>query len=78
MNDQSFARGARIKPKEPQRPTAPINEEIPFPQFMAMMGIYAVQDYKLRDKAEFLKWCGRAFDVAMRSVHSASTNEEKS
>lgn len=76
MDNRSFARGARIKTKPPERPV-PINEEISFPEFMAMMGIYAVQDYKLRDKAEFLKWCGRAFDAAMRSVHSASTDSGK-
>lgn len=65
MDKRSFARGARIKPKEPERPNVPINEEISFPQFIAMMGIYTVRDYKVRDKALFLKYCAAAFDGAM-------------
>lgn len=60
-----FARGARVKLKQQQ---APISEEISIPEFFAMMGIYVVRDYKIRDREAFLRWCGNAFDAALRSI----------
>lgn len=72
MDNRSFARGARIKPKEPERPNVPINEEISFPELIAATAIYTVRDYKIRDRERFLKFCAAAFDSALRSSDSAS------
>lgn len=62
-----FARGARVRPKKP-------SEEIPFdvalslPEFFAITAICAVREYKIRDREAFLRWCGNAFDAALRSI----------
>ena len=66
-----FARGARIKPKAPQRPEVPINEEMSFPEFMFYVGSYVVRDYRIRDRELFLLFCGCAFDAAMEANPSA-------
>lgn len=65
MND--FARGARIKQKPRAVPEVSIDQEIPFPQFIVMMGIYTVRDYKIRDKATFMNFCAGAFDAAIKT-----------
>lgn len=63
-----FSRGARVRPKPVQQKPVPISEKISTPEFFAIIGITAVQDYKIRDREAFLRWCGNAFDVAIKHV----------
>jgi hypothetical protein len=69
--DHNFARGARIKPKP--EPLTPINAEMPFHEFMAIVAIYAVRDYKV-DRATFLKYAECGFQAASRSIATVSAS----
>lgn len=66
MEPNNFARGARIKSK----PETTINEEISFPEFMALVGMYAVKDFGV-SRERFLKYAEVAFDGAMRAVSAS-------
>jgi hypothetical protein len=63
-----FFRGARIKPRVEQ----PINAEIQLHEFMAIVGMYAVRDYKV-DRATFLRYAELAYEAAQRATVPRTT-----
>jgi hypothetical protein len=73
--DHNFARGARIKPKEPKQPDMPINEAISFPEFMALVGMYAAKDFGV-SRERFLRYAEVAFDGAMRAISASEPQHE--
>ena len=75
MDKRLFRRGARISPKVPE--PRPLSEEMPFHEFMAIVGLYAVRDYKF-DKQSFLIYREAAYEAARRALSAnpqSSTGE---